>query len=473
MDLRRWIVVLSLIVVGIGHGPVAQESDERSSLPIPPVLEPTRSEGSLVIYDLVASPGQRRFFGEEPTQTLGYNGDYLGPTIRLRRGQSVTVRVDNDLPDATTVHWHGATIPAEADGGPHQRIEPGGTWEARFTVDQPAATLWYHPHLMGTTAEQVYRGLAGLLVVEDGRGPALPDEYGRNDIPLILQERRFDRSGALSYRPLPPDLMHGYFGNALLVNGAIHPYVEVRDELIRLRILNGSNSTVLNLRFRGDPEVHQIAGDGGLLPKPVRKTSFVLSPGERVEVLLDVRGLEGTRVYLDGETNGGAAYEALELRIGRQLRASQQVPPRLVTLPAVAESEAVRTREFLMSTMGPGGRLTINGKTMDLSRIDERVEANTAEIWEIRNGGMMMRGGMMNVPHNFHVHGVQFRILEINGEPPPEHLSGWKDTVLLWPRDRVRIFVPFEGDPGIYMYHCHLLEHEDAGMMGQFRVESP
>ncbi len=466
---------LSFSAVSLG----AQEPSflRGAPLPIPPILEETGRSDERRIFDLSVQSGTREFVAGATTETLGYNGDYLGPTIRLRRGDATEIRVQNTLDEATTVHWHGTHIPAEADGGPHQRVEANGRWTAAFTVDQEAATLWYHPHLMGTTAKQVYEGLAGFLIIDDEVSDALrlPKEYGVNDIPLVLQERRFMRDGTFAYRPTMPDIMHGYFGNALLANGVIEPTLQVEGGILRLRLLNGSNSTLLRLSLDNGEPLHQIATDGGFLEAPVAQDFVVLSPGERAEVLIDFsqvpQGLFGRRpVELLAETNGNERYVALRMEPNDTLsKGPDSIPSTLRKPTGVPLPETPRVRSFVMSTMGPGGRLTINGKLMDLSRIDEYVDLGTAEVWEIVNGGM---GGRMmgNVPHSFHVHGLQFEILTLNGSPPPPELAGPKDTVLLWPGDRVRIALAFTDYTGIYMYHCHLLEHEDEGMMGQYEV---
>jgi FtsP/CotA-like multicopper oxidase with cupredoxin domain len=443
-------------------------------LPIPEVLESSPSPEGGRLFELEAQYGTRSFSRGTATATLGYNGEYLGPTIAVRRGEKVTIRVRNGLREATTVHWHGAHLPAVADGGPHQPIEPGGEWEARFTIDQPAATLWYHPHLMATTARQVYHGLAGFLLIEDEQSDALsiPKAYGRNDIPLLLQERRFSRDGSFRYRPSMPDVMHGYSGDALLVNGALEPHFTVRDERVRLRLLNGGNSTILRIYFEEGHPFEQIASDGGFLEAPLGRQAVVLSPGERAEVVVTMPG-PGEKLRLLAQSNLGAQYRVVELRGAPTLAPTPELPDTLTAIPEPAQLEVSRRRRFVMSTMGPGGRLTINGRQMDLTRIDERVLLESTEVWEIFNGnpgrgGMM--GGMMNVPHNFHIHGLQFRILSLNGSPPPPALGGWKDTVLLWPNDHLELIVHFEDYLGTYMYHCHLLEHEDNGMMGQFEV---
>ena len=212
-----------------------------------------------------------------------------------------------------------------------------------------------------------------------------------------------------------------------------------------------------------------IATDGGFLEAPVEMERLILSPGERVEVIADFSGTAGP-VVLKAETNGGREYDAVTFHPSDSRRTAPWNPQGFrVRADDIPESEADTTRRFVLQS-GMGARMTINGRMMDMNRINEEIRLGDTEIWEIENrdgGGM---GMMMNQPHNFHVHAVQFRILDINGEPPPAHTDGWKDTVMVWPGDRVRIIARFDSYPGIFMYHCHLLEHEDNGMMGQFAI---
>jgi len=463
----RNLLPFLLVVIAVGF---------LSAAPGDPLVVPILDEGTLSSrgireYRLKADEGVSAFYPGARTPTLGYNGNYLGPTLRLVRGERVSIQVENALTEATTTHWHGAHLPAVADGGPHQVIRPGQTWTASFTVDQPEATLWYHPHLMGTTAEQVYNGLAGIMIIEDPQiDYPVPSEYGVDDFPIVLQERRFDRSGTFRYAPGMPDIMHGYSGNALLTNGGIEPVLEATTSLVRLRLLNGSNSTVLRLTLGGGIGFFQVASDGGFLDQPVQTNEVILSPGERAEVLVDLSSYRGSELPLLAETHLGDNYTAMVIRPSRRLRANGSIPVRLANLPNPGRGAGLPVRPFVMSTMGPGGRLTINGKSMNMNmnRVDEEVVLGSSEVWEISNGGMMM-----STPHSFHVHGLQFRILSINGAAPPPVLTGYKDTVLLWPGDRVRLLVEFTDYTGLYMYHCHLLEHEDEGMMGQYAVIAP
>jgi FtsP/CotA-like multicopper oxidase with cupredoxin domain len=214
-----------------------------------------------------------------------------------------------------------------------------------------------------------------------------------------------------------------------------------------------------------------VASDGGFLKSPVGLEQVILSPGERAEVIADFSRAGTEKVALIAESNGGQIYRAMEFRLSGARMTAWVPPDTLVPVEAIPASEATVTRNFTLSS-GMGGRMTINGRTMSMNRIDERVKLGTTEIWDISNGsGGGMMGGMMNQPHSFHLHAVQFQILDINGRSPPPELSGWKDTVLLWPGDRVRIIARFDSYKGLFMYHCHLLEHEDNGMMGQFLIE--
>ncbi|MFO7849467.1 MAG: multicopper oxidase domain-containing protein [Spirochaetia bacterium] len=386
-------------------------------LPVPPLLEGTEKNG-ILHFDLQVQEGEREFYPGTKSSTLGYNGNYLGPTIRVHRGDNVRIDVENQLNESTTVHWHGAHVPAEMDGGPHQQVAGNSSWQASFAVDQEAATLWYHPHLIPTTAEQVYRGLAGLFIIEDENSESLPlpRRYGENDIPIILQERRFQRDGRIIYNPSMPDVMRGYSGNAVLVNGELQPYLEVDQEVLRLRMLNGSNSSVLRIQLENQGSFLQIASDGGFLEHPVDTSALVLSPAERAEILIDCSNVqEGEKLHLSAETNSGETYRVLQLvgsgadnsSTGNGASETADTADtakiafpdsslELNTIEPIPASEAENTRTFVMSTMGPGGRLTINGKTMDLNRIDERVPLGTTEIWQIEHGQGMM-GRMMNV----------------------------------------------------------------------------
>lgn len=449
-------------------------------LPIPPLLENLSTAPDEARFALTVQRGTRHFFPDAVTPTMGYNGDFLGPTIRVKNGQRFTVDVENTLNERTTVHWHGLHVPAQWDGGPRQVIAAKSYWKPDFTIKQQAATLWYHPHAMGLTGEQVYNGLAGLFIIEDEVSERLniPQKYGEDDFPLIIQDRRFFMDGRFAYAQNMMDVMHGVIGNHLLVNGVEEPMLDVPRGMVRLRVLNGSNSSIYRIYFSDDRPFVQIATDGGFLEKPVPLTSLLLSAGERAEIIVDFAiDSIASKIGLQVDQLPGRQFEAMQFHVNREAKNNFSLPQTLASIDWLKESDAVRTRSFVMETMSMGrgmmgmgmmggGRLTINGKNMDIGRIDEKVKLGTTEIWEIRNSSHMM----MRIPHSMHLHDVQFQILDRNGRAPEPQERGRKDTVLIMPGEVVRIITRFEDYTGSYMYHCHLLEHEDNGMMGQFEV---
>ncbi len=465
-------------------------------LKIPALLEGTPGARGK-IFELSAGAGKSEFLPGVSTPTLGINGAYLGPTIRCRAGERVTLRVKNTLTEPTTLHWHGLHIPARHDGGPHQVVEPGATWEPSFEIKQKASLCWYHSHLLGRTGEQVLRGLAGLFLIEDeeSRSLHLPSDYGVDDIPLVIQDRRFNRDGSFDYLSAMTDTMMGYKGNVILVNGTVDPHFVVRRQRTRARVLNASNSRIYTLGRDDGAELLVIGSDGSLLERPVRQRRVRLGPGERVELLLDMQTNQSVRLmsYPDPVTTGAmgpgmmmggmaANTETLpiiELRAAQLEATDLSLPERLIRVPSWTSAQAVRTRTFtldmpMMGMMGMGGMMGrramggsmgINGRSMSMSRIDVKVPLGSIEIWEIQNATALT--------HSFHIHDIQFRVLDRDGNPPLPNELGLKDTVLVNPGSAVRViaeFADFADAEHPYMYHCHILEHEDAGMMGQFVV---
>lgn len=449
-------------------------------LAIPPLLEPRVINGEKV-FSLTARSGRTELLPGAFSDTAGFNGTYLGPTIRARKGQRVRVEVSNELGETTTTHWHGMHLPAAMDGGPHQPIEPGSTWSPHWTVNNAAATLWYHPHTMGKTAEQVYSGLAGLFLVDDENSDrlGLPNTYGVDDIPLIVQDRSFDDDGNLTYVRDRSQQNFGAMGDSILVNGTHGPYVEVARQLIRLRILNASNARRYNFGFSDDRPFWQIATDGGFLEAPVERTRMLLAPGERAEIIVDMSQTDQPVTLMSHEVQGAAPmyhlartlsaghndeyqiFKILELRPHGDAAHTAELPARLNTIARLRSQDAARTRVFQMTD-----RMSINGQPMDHARIDEVVSKDDIEIWEIDNREALFY-------HPFHIHDVQFQILDRNGTPPAVYERGWKDTVVVNPLEKVRVIARFAdyADPHTpYMYHCHILDHEDMGMMGQFVV---
>ena len=465
-------------------------------LKIPTLLEGTPGAGGK-IFELNAQAGKSEFLPGISTPTLGINGAYLGPTIRCRAGDRVTLRVKNTLTEPTTLHWHGLHIPARHVGGPHQVVEPGATWEPSFEIKQKASLCWYHSHLLGRTGEQVLRGLAGLFLIEDeeNRSLHLPSEYGVDDVPLVIQDRRFNRDGTFDYLTAMPDTMMGYKGNVILVNGTVDPFFVVRRQRTRVRILNASNSRIYTLGRDDGAELLVIGSDGSLLERPVRQRRVRLGPGERIELLLDMQsnqtlrlmsyadpvttGAMGPGMMMGGRAGNTETFPIIELRAAELEATDLSIPAQLIRVPSWTPAQAARTRTFtldmpMMMGMGMGGMMGrrtmdglmgINGRSMSKSRIDVQVPLGSIEIWEIRNATPLA--------HSFHIHDIQFRVLDRDGNPPLSNELGLKDTALVNPGSAVRVIGEFKdfADPEHpYMYHCHILEHEDAGMMGQFAV---
>jgi suppressor of ftsI len=441
-------------------------------LAIPPLAESTVDAEGRRVFELTAAASETRFTAAAATPTWGYNGSYLGPTLVARDGERVVVDVHNALDVVTTLHWHGMHLPAEVDGGPHQPIGPGETRSPAWTVDQQAATLWYHPHPHGDTERQVARGLAGMFLVRDDAEAALPlpRTYGVDDIPVMLQDTGFTGEGALDRSSRG---FVGALGDTLLVNGTLGPYLDVTTEAVRLRIVNASTARTYDLGFDDGRVFEQVASDGGLLAAAHATDHVQLSPGERAEIV--VRVAPGERTVLRsgppdlgteggaGDRNGGAdRFDVLELRPAPSLAPSPTLPDRLAEPAQLEESDATVHRELRFDGF------VIDQDPMDLSRIDQVVEVGDTEIWSVRNG--------MALPHNLHVHDTQFRVLSIDGESPPAELAGRKDTLYLRPQTEYRLLLRFDDYTDRdtpYMYHCHLLWHEDQGMMGQFVVVEP
>ena len=428
-----------------------------TELKIPQILADQNPDSKGAKYVLEAMNGQSQFIEGLRTDTLGYNGSYLGPVIKMRKGEEVSITLKNSLGVSTTLHWHGLIVDGDDDGGPHQGIKPGETWTPEFVVDQNAATLWYHPHLMETTSNQVYQGLSGLIFIEDEVSDQLsiPHDYGINDIPLIVQDRNFNADGSFDYQV---SMMGPVPGNVMLVNGTISPYFNVTEGIVRFRILNASNSENFEFRLSDGETFYQIASDGGFLSAPVERRTLFLAPSERAEILVDFRT---SREPLSLVASG---REVLTFNILETKTNYAVLPETLAVIEDIPLGTGPVERTFAIQSMGISG--TINGKSFDMDRIDEKVKLGETEIWTITNIGGMMQG----LGHPFHVHGTQFQILSRNNQKPSEAESGFKDTVFVALGEEAKIKVRFTHQ-GVYMYHCHILEHEDNGMMGQFLVE--
>ena len=460
---------------GLGTVLGSSRAQERPGLPIPPLLDLRPG----AVATLTARVGETEFFPGKASPTAGYNRHLLGPTLRVRSGDEVTLEVRNELPETTTVHWHGLLIPAAVDGGPHNEIPAGQSWRAVLPVQQAASTCWYHPHPHGRTGLQVYGGLAGMLIVTDREEQALglPSRYGVDDLPVILQDRVFDRDQHLVYPRGPMALMHGVQGSVMLVNGAREPRAGVPAGLLRLRLLNGANARVYDLAFEDGRSFHWIATEGGLLRAPVTLQRMRLAPGQRAEILVDCS--DGRAAVLVNCTTN-AQQPLLQLAPSGE-RKAQAIPARLASWQSPARAAATQRRRLTL-TMGNHDGMAgmprmegmhampmphgFDGRPFDMQRIDQRVKLGAVEVWEVSS----LPGMMMDQPHPFHMHGVHFEVLQRDGRAPDPLDAGRRDTVLVDAPVELLVHFTQPGPTVPFMYHCHILEHEDAGMMGQFTV---
>lgn len=410
---------------------------------------------------------------------LGYQANgILGPTIRSNSGINTNINFQNNLSEKTNIHWHGLKIPANMDGHPESLVNPGSSFNYQFPINQRAGLSWYHPHPYGATAKQAFQGLAGLFIINDAEEAALNLPSGNYEIPLVIQDKRLTSSG-IKYNPSMGEVMSGYMGETIIVNGEASPYTEVATRFYRLRLLNGSNARIYNLALSNNADIIIIGNDGGLLKNPSTLKSILLAPGERLDVLVNFAGLSiGTEVFLESRMfdNGGTAqgkqgFKVMKFKVTQTVSDGFTLPASLSSVNTISSSASSKTRNFVINAMqmSDGMNMTgihrINNKIYDKNRIDENVSANTTEIWVFDNS-------QGDEPHPMHLHGVHFQVLERNGGRAQLTASenGWKDTVLVMPRETVKIIIPFSTLTGVFVFHCHNLEHEDDGMMLQYQL---
>ncbi|HMT34329.1 MAG TPA: multicopper oxidase domain-containing protein [Chitinophagaceae bacterium] len=468
---------------------IANIAKAQTTLLIPDTLSGT-------IFNLTLQNGIHQFYNGQNTNTMGVNGNILGPTLFLNKGDNVTINVTNLLGDTTTLHWHGLHLAPENDGGPHTTILNNTTWSPSFKVDNYAATYWYHPHLHHKTNLHVSNGIAGFMIIRDNveSALALPRTYGIDDFPLAIQTKDLDANFQIVSGTNADDV--------LMVNATLSPKLEVPAQVVRLRILNGSSQRAFNLGFTNNQTFYQIATDGGLLANPISLTRLVLSPGERAEILVNLSGMNGQSIYLKsfasefgngiyGAVNpgmgggmtltgynpnplNGADFNILKLNITAQnANPITTIPSTLTTITPILVANANITRNFtfMPSVMGPtqlNFPFMINNAHFNMDTINFIVPLNNTEIWSLTN--------QSGIAHPFHIHDVQFQILDRNGIAPPPSEQGWKDVVFVHAGMEVVRFITqfkdYTNDTIPFMYHCHLLVHEDGGMAGQFLVKN-
>jgi bilirubin oxidase len=418
------------------------------------------------------------------TITGGINGKFWGPTLIFQKGDTVHMSVLNKLNDSTTLHWHGMHLPAVMDGGPHQVIPPGTLWQPYWKVMNNAGTYWYHPHLHMMAEEQVTKGIGGMIIVRDATEAALalPRKYGVDDIPLVLTDRSFNGSNQFNV---------AHYGDSMMVNGTLRPQFTIPAQVVRLRVLNAALERSYNLGFSDNRTFYVMATDGGLIDNPVPLTRFLISPGERIEMLVNCTSQSGTSVDLKAynstlpQSIGGGEnfptgpfanalgkkdFNVLHLNIGAQTSgAVTSIPAALTanTFPAASSANTTRTLTISDSVNGAGPPVAflLGHKLFDINYISHNVPLGNTEIWDLKSTSTFS--------HPFHIHDVEFSILSVNGAAPPAEQAGWKDVILVKANTEVKFIARFDDYADAthpFMYHCHIALHEDDGMMGQFIV---
>lgn len=418
------------------------------------------------------------------TITGAINGKFWGPTLFINKGDVVHMNVKNGLNDSTTLHWHGMHLPAVMDGGPHQVIPPGSTWQPYWEVKNDAATYWYHPHLHEMTEEQITKGIGGLIIVRDEVESklALPRTYGIDDIPLVLTDRDFSTSNQFTVVP---------YGDSMMVNGVLRPQYTIPAQVVRFRVLNGALERSYNLGFSDGRNFQVITSDGGLLAAPVSLNRYILHAGERIEILIDCSNDLGKSIDLraynsalaqnvaggDFFANGPFAnylarkdFDVLHINIGAKTsNPITSIPTTLRTVTTIPSTDAKITRLLTITDTTIAGNngvsFLINHKLFDINYNNYDLPLNNTEIWEIKSTS--------NFGHPFHIHDVEFNILSSGGVAPVAAQAGWKDVVFVPANSTVKFIAKFDDYADSlhpFMYHCHISLHEDDGMMGQFIV---
>ena len=418
---------------------------------------------------MTAEPTRLLLRAGDTTNVYAFNGQVPGPTLELREGDSVIVHFRNQLPEPSTIHWHGLHLPFVADGSPFHPVAPGGQHDYVFTIRPgTAGTYWYHPHPHHRTGHQVAMGLYGAIIVrapDDPLPPSLQEQL------LVLSDNRFRDDGSLDFpdhhsATAERDAENGREGDVLFVSGAILPTMHIRSgEVQRWRIVNASAARIYRLGLEGHRFVH-VGSDGGLFELPVEADEILLGVGERAELLVRGTGSPGSRAVLRALPYHRYIPQTAppDWEVARELAVVQYsdlapvtappIPTTLRRIPELDPAQSTATRVMVLT------QHLINGKAMDMERVDVSARLGATEIWEIEN--------LVGMDHPFHLHGFQFQVLDRDGVPEP-HRS-WKDVVNVPRHETARIIVRYDNYPGKWMFHCHILDHEDHGMMGVLEV---
>ncbi len=450
-----------------------------------------------IVIDMTARPDTQQILPGAETATWEYavtlvsgrehtitpvEGSYLAPTITVQTGDRVTVNFSNELEHETCTHWHGLDVPDAADGHPKDAMPAGGSYTYDFIVRNRAGTYWYHPHPDMMTGEQAYRGLAGYFIVTDPAEQSLELPRGAQDIPLCLQDASFDGDNQFTYSPT----MMGFFGDTLLVNGKSDAALSVSSQAHRLRVLNGSQSRIYKLAFDDGTPIIAIAAGGGMLNGPIELPYVIVGPGERVELWADFSGKSlGDIVTLETLTFTGAgagqgeAHDVVSFEITQEVDESLTLPTTFGSIGETLSYDDVALSKAWPISMAQGA-FTINGGlfSMYYAASNEQAVGDTVDEVTITN-----TSSMMQLAHPMHFHGRQFQIQSrtVTAAEQADWLTvkdgyvddGWKDTFVIMPGETVKFLVRWGKHPGLFVYHCHNLPHEDMGMMRNFQVAAP
>jgi FtsP/CotA-like multicopper oxidase with cupredoxin domain len=419
---------------------------------------------------LTAAPTRLSLVPGAVTEVFAYNGQFPGPTLEFREGDRVTVHFRNDLPEPTTIHWHGLHLPFTSDGSPFHPVAPGEEYDYVFTI-QPgtAGTYWYHPHPHHRTGYQIAKGLYGAIIVRAADDP-LPSTL--TEKLLIVSDNRFSPDGSIDLPgSLTPqenvDRENGREGDVIFVNGEVMPTLTIHaGEVQRWRVINASAARVYRLSLPGHKLLH-VGSDGGLFERPVEVDEILVANAERVELLVRGTGSPGSRSVVQSLPYDRYIPQTRPQRWTqtRDLLTLQYTPE--PAMSAVALPHVLRHIPVLDTTHATATRLMvltqgmINGQVMDHRRVDVAATLGATEIWEIEN--------LVGMDHPFHLHGFQFQVLDRNGVPEP--FRSWKDVVNVPKHGTARFIVRYADYPGKWMFHCHILDHEDHGMMGILEVK--
>jgi FtsP/CotA-like multicopper oxidase with cupredoxin domain len=439
------------------------DPDGRSPLAVPVNL-------SVAGASLTAAAGTAAIANGEWTTAWLFNGSLPGPTFRARQGDQARLRLLNQLPDSTIVHWHGLLVPANADGHPRDAIGPGASFEYDFPLVQRAGTFWYHPHAHQRTADQIHRGLAGFFIVGDAEEDALQLPSGAQEILLLLQDREGEPALAYAYAPRDTDLHSGMLRGVPFGNGVRRPTLNVSGGRYRFRVVNASHARVYRLGLDSGAPLTVIGNDGGLLPSAAQVPDLYLGVGERIDFLIDFGAVPaGTRLMLKslpfsvGSTPSGSYPQGMGMDLLELVRGEgagtggPALPAVLCSVPFLGAPAVERT--FVFSGTDQPEMHRINGLSFDMNRVDIQVPLGQVERWVFRNDSTL--------PHPVHVHGAHFQIVARAGGRGTvfPYEAGWKDTVLVMPLESVEVLIRFSTYRGLFLLHCHNLQHEDLGMM--------